>query len=101
MKIGKTLKTIRKERQTTLLELAQITGLSSSYLSYIESDKRSPNFEQINLICKALGVPVEVVLMNSVDLAEIENEKIRRFYEKTIPLINKISESIYAKRKGN
>jgi transcriptional regulator with XRE-family HTH domain len=52
------LKALRIEKQLTQEELAEITNLSTSFISSMERGINAPSFETLEGIAKALGVPV-------------------------------------------
>lgn len=56
MKIGEKIKAIRKNKDYTLKQLADLTGLSIGFLSNIERDLNSPSISNLQQICSALGV---------------------------------------------
>lgn len=55
------VRNLRKDRDITLDELADKTGISTSYLSRIESHKRGLKLEHVIAISRALGVEPEEV----------------------------------------
>lgn len=55
---AKRLKTLRIEKQLTQEELAEITGLSTSFISSMERGINAPSFETLESLAKALDVPV-------------------------------------------
>lgn len=55
MLIGHTLKSLRQQKNLTLRELADATGLSVGFLSNLERDINSPTITSLNKICQALG----------------------------------------------
>lgn len=63
MQIGKTLKEIRTAKGVSLTELAELSNVTKSYLSKIENDKREPSVTSIHSVCKALGVPLNIVIL--------------------------------------
>ena len=54
--IGKRIRRIRKQKEMTQEFVAEKSGLSSVYISFIEVGKRNPTTEAIARIAKALGV---------------------------------------------
>ena len=56
---AKRLKTRRIEKQLTQEELAEITGLSTSFISSMERGINAPSFETLESIAKALDVSVK------------------------------------------
>lgn len=56
------IKEIRVDKMLSQSELARIAGMSQSYLSELESNKKSPTLRQLCKIADALGVhPSELV----------------------------------------
>lgn len=61
---GKTLRVLRRRNGQTQGELAELAGISVSYLSLIECDKREISFSLFVRLCKSLAVsPVVVALI--------------------------------------
>lgn len=60
--LGKLLRTRRKESNTGLVELAETSGLSASYLSALERGNiDTTKYDKILKIAKSYGVPLEDV----------------------------------------
>jgi transcriptional regulator with XRE-family HTH domain len=53
---GLKLKQLRQEKQLSLIELAEKSSLSVSYINEIEKGKKYPKAEKIALLAQALGV---------------------------------------------
>ncbi|QEK13745.1 helix-turn-helix domain-containing protein (plasmid) [Crassaminicella thermophila] len=62
MNIGTKIKVLRKEKKFTLKDLAEKTGLSISFISDIEHQRRNPSLENLNKIAKALGIKISELL---------------------------------------
>lgn len=60
--IGKRIKEVRKQRSLTQADLAELTGMSNSYISYIETAKKQASLESLVQISNALGVTVDELL---------------------------------------
>ena len=58
MKIGKRIRTRRKELELSLRELGEMTGVSASFLSQVENDQVSPSLNSLQGIATALEVPM-------------------------------------------
>lgn len=56
--IGNLIRDIRINRKLKQSDLAELTGLSKSYISEIEKGIKTPKTDQIDVICKALNVPM-------------------------------------------
>ena len=57
--VGPRLRTLRKERETTLTDLASETGISVSTLSRLESGERRPTLELLLRLAQAYGVTLD------------------------------------------
>ncbi|MFC1549238.1 helix-turn-helix domain-containing protein [Candidatus Omnitrophota bacterium] len=58
MKIGKSIRSLRKEKNMTLEELAKKSGVALATLSRMENDKMTGTLVSHNRICKALNVSI-------------------------------------------
>ncbi len=70
-RIAKNIRTLREKKKMTLQEIADLTGLTRSYLSKIERSKKAPPYSTLNRIASALGVDVnflfKVILEDDID----------------------------------
>ncbi|MEU0503512.1 XRE family transcriptional regulator [Nocardia sp. NPDC005998] len=57
--VGPRLRTLRRQRGTTLAELSELTGISESTLSRLESGGRRPNLELLLPLARAYAVPLD------------------------------------------
>ncbi|MEK4678629.1 helix-turn-helix transcriptional regulator [Bacillus sp. FSL W7-1294] len=58
------IKNKRKEKQLTTSQLAELSGLSQSYISNLENgNRKTPKIETINKLAKGLGVPNGTLMM--------------------------------------
>jgi transcriptional regulator with XRE-family HTH domain len=57
--VGPRLRSLRKQRETTLTDLAESTGISVSTLSRLESGQRKPTLELLLPLAKAYGVQMD------------------------------------------
>lgn len=75
MKLGESIRTLRKKRGLSQKELAKKAGISSVSLCGIENDKNMPTKGTIKVICNALNVPVSFLLFSCITEDEIPEEK--------------------------
>ena len=62
MKMGEKIKNLRKQKNISLRELAQITGLSKTTLSDLEKDAKNPSLETLEKIAVAFEMtPAELL----------------------------------------
>lgn len=57
--VGPRLRALRQQRETTLTELSEATGISVSTLSRLESGQRRPNLELLLPLARAHGVALD------------------------------------------
>ena len=60
--IGKRIQEVRKQQEMTQAELAALTYMSDSYISYIETAKKQASLEALVRISNALGITVDELL---------------------------------------
>jgi len=65
--IAQNIKNLREKKKMTLQELAQLAGLTRSYLSKIERSKKAPPYSTLNRIAAALEVEVNFLLKENVE----------------------------------
>ena len=66
--LGETIKQLRREKQMTLQNLADTTGLSVPFLSQLENDQANPTLSTLRKVAKALEVSMFALL------AQVEQE---------------------------
>lgn len=60
--IGKRVREIRKQRHISQMELAELTGLSVSYISHIETAYKHASLSSLIQISNALGITMDELL---------------------------------------
>ena len=60
--LGKYIKNLRREKKIAVKTLSEKTGISKSYLDYIESGAREPQVEMLAKIAVILDSPLETML---------------------------------------
>lgn len=63
MDIGRTIRTIRKQKQITIMQLCEGTGLSKGFISNVENNKTSPSIATLESIADYLDVPLPYLLL--------------------------------------
>lgn len=58
-RLGRKIQRIRKERELTQEKLAEIVGVSTTWIGYIETGYRRPSLKMVYKIANALGVKVK------------------------------------------
>lgn len=86
MNIGKAIKLCRINKNLKQRELAELAGISVSYISLLEINKRDPSFSLVQRIAVALEIPTIVIVGLAAEEDELENldvwiERIKMYFE--------------------
>ncbi len=72
MNLGQTIKLCRKNQGLTQAQLADLSGISVSHICLMEKDKREPTLSKLELISKALNIPLSVLVFLAAQHEEIK-----------------------------
>ena len=92
MNIGSAIEIIRKKKSMRQNQLAERAGITQSYLSLIESNKKEPNTKTLKIIASALDTPLPILLLYAIDKEDIPEHK-RPAFNVIMPLIQGMIES--------
>lgn len=98
MSIGENIKKIRKENGLTQAEFSKKIGISRTYLSDLENNRKSPSVETLDKMAEKLGVST-TYLLNGDKYALLYNQDIEAIDFKRIKSLNKSLTSIVIKNK--
>jgi len=73
MNLGKAIRLCRVQKQLSQAELASMAGISVSYLSLLEKDKRDPSLSTVQKVANALEVPLSILVYLAMDNTEIKD----------------------------
>lgn len=79
MNIGQVIKDARKAKGQTQTELAQICGITQTYLSQIENNSKEPNLSTLKTISYNLEIPLPILFFMSLSTEDITPEKRQAF----------------------
>lgn len=95
MNLGTAIKNIRKQRNLTQQELALSCGISQTYLSQIESNRKEPAIATLKSICEQLQIPLPILFFLSMNEDDIEPEK-RKAFEMIRPSISSLVHEFFS-----
>lgn len=75
MKLGETIARIRRRRGLLQTELAERSGISATYLSQIENDKKDPTLSVLRAISAELDVPLPIIFFTALERRDVPAEK--------------------------
>lgn len=92
--LNEALRLIRVFYDLTQKELAEKLGISKSYLSEIESGKKTPTLDLLNRYSKLFDIPASSIMFFSESLnKDVKTEKLRTFVSsKILAILNFIAE---------
>jgi len=67
MQLGRAIRLARVKKGWTQDELARKLGVSTTYVSLLERDKRDPSWSFIQKLAKTVGVPLPLLLLLASD----------------------------------
>jgi len=94
MKLGATIQDIRKKRNLSQGELANQLSITQTYLSQIESNKKTPSMDLLEKIGKVLGIPPYYFMFKGLEIDDIPEEK-RDDYKRISPTISSMIEGFF------
>ncbi len=77
MEVGKRITELRQKKGITVNKLANLAGVSQSYLRDIELGNKQPTVEYLSYICDALGVSLHTFFEEKGYVDELELAIIR------------------------
>lgn len=94
MSVIATIRSLREEKKMSQAELARLAGLSTTYISLLESGKKSPTLNSLQKISEALGMPFPILSFISLDADDIKPEK-RDAFELIEPVIKTMIKKVF------
>jgi len=88
VKLGTRILLARRENSINQTELAKKAGLQPSYISQIESGKRTPTFKNLQKIAKALGKSLDYFSEDYEQSVREESAQYSSLKDKPIPVIS-------------
>ena len=95
MDLGTTIKKIRQQKGIRQNSLAEIIGITQTYLSQIENNVKEPNLSTLRKISKELNLPLPILFFLSLDDRDIKPEK-RIAYNLLAPSIKAMITEFFA-----
>lgn len=93
MDLGNTIKELRKKKKKSQMSLAESSGITQTYLSLIEANKRVPTFNILEKISNALGISAPILIFYSMGDNDVPEDK-KELYKILGPFFRKMIEKI-------
>jgi XRE family transcriptional regulator, regulator of sulfur utilization len=75
MNLGRTIQNLRHKKKIKQTELCQHCGISVSFLSQIENNKKEPSISTLKNISDFFNIPLPVLFFTSITSEDISSEK--------------------------
>lgn len=82
MSIGKNLKKIRKEKNLKQKDVAELVGISRSFYSDIENDRKNVSSSTLSKVSNALGVSVNYITTGEKTLYDLKDDELQEVFAK-------------------
>lgn len=79
MDLGSAIKTIRAQKRISQIDLAEMVGISQTYLSQVEGNIKEPNISTLRTIAEKLEVPLPILFFLSLDSNDVKTEKLNAY----------------------
>jgi len=93
MKIGQSVKQVRKKKGISQKDLCKSIGITQSYLSQVENDKKTPSIDVLETISNHFDMPLSIMLWFSLKEEDIEEHK-REIYRSLKPVLDEMVNSL-------
>ncbi|WP_407311758.1 helix-turn-helix domain-containing protein [Desulfosporosinus sp. SB140] len=77
MRVGESLKTYRKQKGFTQVELAKKAGISRSYLADVEAGRYNPSLDTLTAVAKALNIETGLLISPEAIVVRKEDEAMK------------------------
>jgi len=94
MKIGHSIKQLRKERGFSQIAFSKKINMSSTYLSLVEDGKRHCSTHFLELIAKGLNIPLPILFWFSMEEKDVPEDK-KEVFEKFKPVIDSLIKDMF------
>ena len=94
MNLIKTIARLRKRKGMSQAQLAKVSGLSTTYISLMESGKKSPTLKSLEKISQGLEVPFPILSFMALDDEDVHPDK-RSAFKLVAPAVNAMIEEFF------
>lgn len=97
MKIGQSVKQVRKKRGISQKNLCKSVGITQSYLSQVENNKKTPSISVLNDIADYFEMPLSIMLWFSLKEEDIDDNK-KEIYRNLKPVLDEMVNTLIEQR---
>jgi transcriptional regulator with XRE-family HTH domain len=100
MDLGTVIKNIRKKKGFTQTQLAELCGITQTYLSQIENNQKEPNTATLKIIAEKLDFPLPILFFLSIEDTDIPEKK-RDAYNMISPSVKSLIDTFFSNDQDN
>ena len=83
MEVGKRIRTLREQKNYTINKLANMSGVSQSYLRDVELENKNPTIAFLSLLCQSLDISLKDFFSEESDAGISNDPLIQTIYKLT------------------
>lgn len=83
MNVSERIKFYREQKNLTVNKLANLSGISQSFLRDIERGTKKPTVETVSLLCEALDITLSDFFDDGIPSYILENDLLQQIYRLT------------------
>lgn len=95
MDIGSAVKQLRIQRGLNQTEFANRCGLSQSYLSSIEKNRKDPTLSILKQIADCLSIPTPVLVFFALDEEDLKEDSKKEVFRQMVPSIKSLISDVF------
>ncbi|MHB8261746.1 MAG: helix-turn-helix domain-containing protein [Bacteroidia bacterium] len=95
MDLGSVIKSSRKQKGLTQIELATLCDITQTYLSQIEGNLKEPNLSTLKVISEKLNIPLPILFFLSMTKEDVQPNK-RKAFEIVSPSVKSLVNEFFA-----
>ncbi len=92
--VGKRIKELREQKYMNRNQLANLAGVSPTYIYQLEKGEKSPTVEYLGYICQGLGITLGEFFVQNKDFNFCDCIKISNLTEEQKKLLNEFLKSL-------
>lgn len=90
MQLGTVIASFRKQKKIDQKELAEALGISVTYISLIENNRRKPSNSLLKSVADYFGIPVSILLFTALKETGYRSPKEQEIFAVAASIINKL-----------
>jgi transcriptional regulator with XRE-family HTH domain len=99
MNIGKAIKQVRQHFEMSQVELSELSGISQTSISQMESGVKNPSKSSIKKICEVFEIPEAILYVMGMEDSDVPGSR-KQLYKDLYPAMKDFAIQMIGKRKS-